>query len=71
MHKAFGRLARNPKRGTDSANVRPGYFRYRYRSHVVFYKTTADGILIVRVLHAQMNSSATFERAVYRLKDDP
>ena len=55
MQRAFERISRNPKLGISSENIRPGTFRYRYQRHVVFYKPTREGILIIRVLHTQMD----------------
>lgn len=55
LDAAFGRLSRNPSLGKASETARAGYLRYRYRSHVIFYKRLRKGILIVRILHAQMD----------------
>lgn len=52
---ALQRLAENPRLGRASEDIRAGYFRRRYRSHMIFYKKTDFGILVVRVLHAQMD----------------
>jgi len=55
LHNTFQRLAAKPRLGIRCDDIRPGYFRRRYRSHMVFYKEAQNGILIVRVLHAQMD----------------
>jgi toxin ParE1/3/4 len=44
-----------PQLGAASDDIRPGYLRRRYRSHMVFYKRSDADILIVRVLHARMD----------------
>lgn len=52
----FNRLALNPKLGR--AFMMPynlGLKRYRYEAHMVFYKETSTGILIVRVLGGMMD----------------
>ena len=55
LHDALLALALRPDAGIASDDLRPGYFRRRYRSHMVFYKRSDDGILVVRVLHARMD----------------
>ncbi len=55
LHDAFQSLAGQPQLGIASDDIRPGYFRRRYRSHMIFYKRSEDGILVVRVLHARMD----------------
>ena len=39
--------------GTTAENVRAGYRRSPHESHVVFYRASKGGILVVRVLHAR------------------
>ena len=36
-------------------DVRKGYEKFRYGSHVVFYKKTGNGIDVVRILHQKMD----------------
>jgi len=55
LHEAFRTLALKPHVGIASDDLRPDYFRRRYRSNMVFYRRSDDGILIVRVLHARMD----------------
>ncbi len=55
LHDTFRELANEPTLGTKSDDIRPSYFRRRYRSHMIFYKTSRAGILIVRVLHVRMD----------------
>ncbi|TWB20854.1 toxin ParE1/3/4 [Nitrospirillum amazonense] len=57
LHELFGRLVTLPDLGRDAGGIRPGYLRIESGSHVVFYRKTANGILIVRVLHAHMDFS--------------
>lgn len=55
MHKLFGRLSVKPELGINCDSIRPGYVRFRYRSHIVFYRKVSSGVLIIRVLHGQMD----------------
>lgn len=50
----FGWLAKNPTLGTASDELKPGYWRYREGRHVIFYRLSATGVDIIRVLHARM-----------------
>ena len=58
LEDALQMLADNPKRGRPAEHIAPGLKRSNYQSHAVFYRLEARGILIVRVLHQQMD----FER---------
>lgn len=54
--EVFGRLAVNPGLGRPFVvQGQTGLKRFRYESHVVFYKETGTGILIVRVLSGLMD----------------
>jgi len=44
------RLAVNPRLGRDVGFVRKGYRRFVHRRHSIYYQSTSDGILVVRVL---------------------
>lgn len=50
-------LSENPGMGTSAENVRAGYRRFPHESHVVFYRASPQGILVVRVLHKRMDLS--------------
>jgi toxin ParE1/3/4 len=47
-------LADNPALGRDCAWIRPGLRRFEKGRHVVFYRQTAGGIQISRILHRAM-----------------
>ena len=47
---AFGTLARFPNLGRRIDSIQPGCFRFEHASHSIFYRTTLDGILILRVM---------------------
>ena len=55
LDEKFHLLASNPELGRHIDHVRAGYLRFEFVSHSVFYRTTDDGIQIVRVLHQRMN----------------
>ena len=55
LHASFQLLASAPELGRDASNIRSGYRRFETASHVVFYRITSDGILIVRILHQRMD----------------
>ena len=48
-------LGENPNMGSRADDIRPGYRRFTHESHVVFYRDTGRGVLIVRVLHKRMD----------------
>jgi toxin ParE1/3/4 len=56
MHTAFENLATFPDIGLDVGYLRIGYLQLPHDSHNVFYQKTADGILIVRVLHQKQRA---------------
>ena len=58
IEAAIKAAAGNPHLGRACDDIRAGYFKLRCGSHVLFYRKTAAGIDIVRILHARMD----FER---------
>ena len=56
LHRAFENLTLFPKSGRRADEIRRGYFRFESERHVVFYRKTDTGILIVRVLHQRMEA---------------
>jgi toxin ParE1/3/4 len=48
-------VAANPAMGEDCSVVRPGYRKFPSGSHLLFYRLTAAGIDIVRILHERMD----------------
>lgn len=47
-------LASNPQLGRACDDIRPGLRRIERGEHIVFYRTTAAGVFVVRVLHGAM-----------------
>jgi len=52
---AFQNLANIPGLGRTAEDLKPGLFRFRYQSHMVFYTIEPGQIVIQRVLHARMD----------------
>jgi len=48
-------LAKAPERGQSAQDIAEGLRRQRCQSHVIFYRLVSDGVLIVRVLHQNMD----------------
>ena len=57
LHATFQMLAEFPDLGRDAGDLRRGYRKIETASHVVFYRKTHSGVLIVRVLHQSMDFS--------------
>ena len=53
-------LAANPKRGRSCDEVRAGCRKYAIGSHFVFYRVTANGVDVVRILHQRMDFEQHF-----------
>jgi len=47
--------AENPSFGADYSFVRPSLRRYESVSHAIYYRVTAEGILVLRILHGRMD----------------
>lgn len=50
-------LSGNPESGHELGEIRPGYFRSKVKSHIIFYKknTGRNLIEIIRILHQKMD----------------
>lgn len=55
LESCFSNLAANPLSGQAAEALSPGLRFLRHASHVVFYHSDPDGVLIVRVLHKSMS----------------
>ena len=55
LHERFGALAQQPMLGRGAGRVARNLRRYEYQSHVVFYIPEDDDVLIVRILHKNMD----------------
>ncbi len=54
---AFAELVDAPKSAPACDHIRSGYRRLRVERHVVYFRITAYGIHVVRVLHERMDTS--------------
>jgi toxin ParE1/3/4 len=54
---AFADLARSPQTAQQCDDIRPGYRRRRVERHMIYFRNTAYGIAIIRVLHDRMDAS--------------
>jgi len=53
------RLSEGALVGADAASIRPGYWKFRVGSHVLFYRMPAVHRLeLVRILHQRMDITA-------------
>lgn len=43
------------KRSGRPVDIREGYFKYPVGAHLVFYRFTESGLVVVRVLHRRMD----------------
>jgi len=55
LSAAFQQLAESAALGRDRSLVRKDIQVYPVNSHVIFYKTTSFGIIVIRVLHKSMD----------------
>ncbi len=53
---AFADLARSPMTAPACDHLLPGYRRRSVERHVIYFRVTAYGIAIVRVLHDRMDA---------------
>ncbi len=51
----FAQLAISPEIGRRIDSLRAGYFRFEFKSHIIFYVKSENGVRIIRVLHARMD----------------
>ncbi len=55
LNDGFESLAIHPEKGRACDDIRAGYRKYDIGRHIVFYRQTAKGIEIVRILHPRMD----------------
>jgi toxin ParE1/3/4 len=55
LHARFAELARFPVLGRPRDEMAPGYRSIVQGAHVVFYRTAARELVIVRILHGRMD----------------
>lgn len=52
----FEELARSPKTAPACDHIRPGYRRRSVERHMVYFRITAYGVAIFRILHDRMDA---------------
>lgn len=55
LGRAFQNLAQIPGMGRTADDLKRGFFRFRYQSHMTFFTIEPGQIVIQRVLHARMD----------------
>jgi toxin ParE1/3/4 len=53
---AFAELAQSPKNAPACDQIRPGYRRRSIGRHMIYFRTTTFGIVVVRILHDRMDA---------------
>lgn len=53
---AFAKLAQSPKIAPACRHIRPGYHCQSAQRHRIYFRITAYGIAIVRILHERMDA---------------
>lgn len=56
LSKCFDLLSINPDMGKIIDDIRQGYSKFPHGSHVIYFRTESDHVLIVRVLHKHMDA---------------
>jgi toxin ParE1/3/4 len=56
LTSAFAQLAERPKKAPACDTIRPGYRRCGVERHMIYFRITAYGIAIIRVLHDRMEA---------------
>jgi len=57
----LGSLSATPFIGWDCSELKSGMYRDDFKQHAIFYRIRKADVLIVRILHQQMNSLLQFE----------
>ncbi len=60
LNESVQLLANNPKLGMPRENLAPGLLSFPYKSHIIYYCKAKRDIIVVRVLHASMDSVRHF-----------
>jgi toxin ParE1/3/4 len=55
LDNAFFKIAENPGMGRSAEHILSGYCSYSGGKHIIFYQERSDIILIVRILHQNMD----------------
>ncbi len=55
IRRAAMTVAEDPRRGLGCDEIRSGYRKFSVGSHILFFKTSATRVIIVRILHRRMD----------------
>lgn len=55
MCRTFESLAEHPRMGRDYSHVKEGCRRHEHGRHVIYYKVTDSGIIVLRLLHERQD----------------
>jgi toxin ParE1/3/4 len=55
LERTFGLLADFPGIGTNADELVPGYRRFRFQSHHIFFTDEVDHVLIRALIHVRQN----------------
>jgi toxin ParE1/3/4 len=60
IQRAALTVAEDPRRGLACDEIRSGYRKFSVGSHVLFFKASTTRVVIVRILHRQMDFDRHF-----------
>ena len=60
LRERFALIAQQPMLGRSADQLAPNLRRYEFRSHVIFYLPQGENVLIVRILHENMDAPRHF-----------
>ena len=55
MTRTFAELSEQPKAAIACDDIRPGYRRRNVERHMIYFRVTAYGIAVFRILHDRMD----------------
>lgn len=55
LNSSFMQISETPTLGRDYSHVRAGLLAFNVVSHIVFFRQSANGIVILRILHKSMD----------------
>ncbi len=58
LFRTFESLTEHPEMGQDYSHVKEGCRRHEHESHVIYYKITDSGILVLRLLHQSQDPTS-------------
>jgi toxin ParE1/3/4 len=61
IDESFRLLAMQPQLGQSCDDLRSGYRKYPVGRHLIFYRQSATGLEIVRILHSRMDIETRFD----------